>query len=139
MITHKIMTLAEKDGFPVVLGADFIVPDDGVPFFVVYGPMVPGVNTRWVHPGYALLWEAKPGLFAVFAEESAFAKIDPTSKGKPMTEWKKTAANLNQWPTGVGWRKGASTSVTAAPTIPGTCGPVNLIHNLDTATKAIPP
>lgn len=138
MMKNRIMPLKVTNGVPVVPGAvdvEFQHEVNGRKFFVAYGDWATGgyhKRSRGPDQVVAYLWEWKAGNFAVFAKD--FSKIDPDNKGRVMTEWKKTAANLNEWP----WKKlDAEGSPTNEPTIPSSCGPVDLSNNLDTAKKAI--
>jgi len=107
---------------------------------IAYAPPTPGVNTKFKHDLHAFLFRAKPGLYAVFCEKETIIKIDPENKGKCMNDWSKTA-EFSQWPNTERWReKDASGHLTAVPTIPGSCGAVNLVAVLkEQSAKEIEP
>ena len=135
MMKNRVMTLKVVDGLPEVPGAEFVSAE--VPgLFIAYGPKVKGVNTRWTHPAYAYVWEWKKDNFVVFADKAAFTKIDPTNKGKIFTTWEKTPSNIAQWPWFKNDEHGVPTNVAA---LPSSCGPEDLVKNLDTATATVTP
>jgi hypothetical protein len=133
------MQLPVVDGLPVVPGAVDVSAQQGG-LFIAYGDWVKGTGTKRMRGPdqvIAYLWEAKPGLYAVFADETKLPTIDPLGTGKPMSEWKKT--DLAQWPDKPGWRKvDENGDLTAEPTVPSSCGPDNLVDNLDTAKEITP-
>jgi hypothetical protein len=135
VISNRILTLQIVDGVPVVPGAvDVSSQENGL--YVAYGAFAKGVNTKQMRGPdqvVAYLWEAKPGLFAVFADD--FAAIDPLGTGETMKDWKKIPANMAQWP----WFKlDEYGDLTTEPTVPSSCGPVDLVSNLDNATAVTP-
>lgn len=133
---NRILKLAVKDGLPVVPGADWVTPANSGKLHVAYGPKVRGINTDWMHALHAFLFEVEPGLYAVFAEKEAMTIIDPTGIGKCMPDWSKTA-EFSKWPNTDGWRKkDAQGHLTAAPTVPCSCGSEDLPTILDKAEVA---
>lgn len=95
----RILTLSEDNGFPIIPGTDRII-EHTEGHFTAHGPeesAPKGALNRYTHPTIAQLWRAAPGLYAVAAESDMVAVLDPTSKGKTMEDYDKTAA-ADTWP-----------------------------------------
>lgn len=143
---NRILTLStDLDGNPVVPGAYQISPQrDGMYTAELAQASNPSPHYRWTHPHYAALQQIKPGLYAVFAEESDMAKIDSGDAGELFDDWQKTPANLSAWPWKVINRTldedGDITSevVTNEPTLPADVADFDLITVLKKKAQAIP-
>jgi hypothetical protein len=131
------MKLSVVDGLPVVPGS-VLVLDTGSGFYFAYSKRVKGINTAYYLPWYAFVWEASKDIFAVFAEDGDFKTIDPGNTGEVMKSWELVPGNLAAWPVSPGWRADESVSPTAQPTVPATCGGVDLDANLKDATAVTP-
>lgn len=136
-LSNRIMKIQKSAGLPVVPGAAFI-ETNGPEWWVAYGPRAPGINTKWINPVYAFLWEASANIFAVFSDDDNFKTIDPANTGKVMKDWKAVPGNLTSWPVSPGWRADGSTSTTAEPSVPASCGLEELNENLKNAIAISP-
>jgi len=96
---NRVLALTEVDGLPVVPGAENVSEQtDG--HYTAHGPETKapaGALNKSTHPTIARLWKAAPGLYAVAATPEVLAQLDPTSKGKSMADYGKTAAAAT-WP-----------------------------------------
>jgi hypothetical protein len=85
---YKILQLTTENGIPIVTGAVDVSKEAGGKY-IAYGDFVRGTNTKWKRGPeqvVAYLHEWKAGEFIVVAEQAVLDAIDPTDKGKTVSE-----------------------------------------------------
>jgi hypothetical protein len=96
MITHRILTLPEANGLPVVPGAEFITPGG---IMDARGKRIDApdpTRSRWTHEMLGLLVKIAPGVYHVWSDR--FDLVDPGNAGKTLAEYLATdRSKLKVW------------------------------------------